>query len=131
MVVVVMSGPEEDLGDVVPAVEVSDEQWEQYMIPATHVFDLVAGDDQLLSKEELVEACTRYLASMTVMKSACCVHVRLAQAHRGDFKLFEKLDVDEDGKVTKEEWERWLRTTHAKKSKGGDTSKGEKWMNQA
>jgi len=41
----------------------------------------------------------------------------------GDFKIFELLDSDADGLVTREEWHAWLQKTHADKGE-----KGDKWL---
>ena len=38
-----------------------------------------------------------------------------------DFKIFELIDIDNDGNITRNEWHDWLKRTHASKGKKGDT----------
>ena len=51
----------------------------------------------------------------------------LVEAHRGDFHLFEKIDTEKNGKVSREQWHAYLRKTvdekNAKDKKGHDKGK--------
>ena len=63
----------------------------------------VGGDDKTVRKEDLI------------------------RAHRGDFKIFDSMDMDDSGEVTETEWIAYLRDM--KRIKGAkNPEKGEKWV---
>ena len=79
-------------------------EWGDIQTDAESVFRLVAGltpddDESTISKPELIKA------------------------HHGDFKLFEQLDADSDGRITIDEWHRFLQSKHTEM--GG---KGDAWL---
>jgi len=49
----------------------------------------------------------------------------LVEAHEGDFKIFEKMDSDSDGNITKQEWRDFISKTEEEKGE----KKGERWRN--
>ena len=83
--------------------------------------------------QQLAEAKTVFdlLASVETEDASIDITVvtrrQLIRAQGGDFKLFEKLDVDGDASVTIEEWLDYLRRTHAEKSKSR-VERGDKWL---
>ena len=67
------------------------------------VYQLVAGEDGIISKEELIDA------------------------QGGDYRLFQHMDADNGGSVSKLEWLIFMRGTHAQKSLTS-IKKGDKWL---
>jgi len=49
------------------------------------------------------------------------------EANRGDYKLFERLDADGNGEVTREEWTEYITRTNQEKEEAGK-GKGNKWL---
>ena len=81
--------------------EAKEPDWEAIRAEAELVFGLVASlnadeDKNTMSKAELIKA------------------------HNGDFKLFEQLDGDSDGRVTLDEWHTFLERKHMEKGDKGD-----------
>ena len=82
--------------------DLEDMRWEALLQKADKAFNAVAGldgDGKDLSREDLVTA------------------------HGGERGLFNRLDTDASGTVTRREWHRWLRETHTAKG-----AKGEGWL---
>lgn len=89
---------------------------------------IAAGADQVAATERGgiqtdAESVFRLLAGLTPDDESTISKLELIKAHHGDFKLFEQLDVDSDGRITIDEWHRFLQSKHVEM--GG---KGDAWL---
>jgi len=109
---------------------------------AQQIRDLLKASSVYITNESADEAAQRVGPTEEMNKASALMFNRIADyspfdpsmakhdlitVHRGDFKVFSRMDADNDDRVTKEEWNAYVEATHAEKRKKRAGS-GDKWL---